>query len=130
MLGCAEPHLKVQSMHYVQEIAAIRACCDNDKTFRILMENYDDNECFSMDTEVLEEDEAELMFGELPRKLTPAEEVEYQRYQAEWDRQDRAEHQQQEKITHANEEYNAQLQAQEEADKKDRRVQRDLLLVQ
>ncbi len=61
------------------------------------------------DTEVLEE--AELTFGEPPRKLTPAEEAAYQKYQAEWDAQDRAEHKQQEKIAHATEEYNARLQA-------------------
>ncbi len=33
-----------------------------------------------LDTVVLEEDEAKLMFGEPPRKLMPAEEAEYQRY--------------------------------------------------
>ncbi len=41
------------------------------------------------DTVVLEEDEVELMFGEPSRKLKPAEEAAYQKYQAKWDEQDR-----------------------------------------
>ncbi len=37
-------HLKC----YDREIAAIKECCDNQDTFHVLLENYND-QCFSMD---------------------------------------------------------------------------------
>ncbi len=109
------------------------------------------------DTVVLEEDKAELMFSEPSRKLTPAEEAAYKKYQAERDEQDRLEHerlqrigrkadeytavlqaqldeekqkQEREKIARANAEYDACLQAREEADEREWTEQCNLLLVQ
>ncbi len=49
VLGREPPDLKVHSECYDREVAAIKWDCTKDQMFPILMENYDDMECFSMD---------------------------------------------------------------------------------
>ncbi len=49
MLGREKADLRVHSMCYNVEVAAIKQGCTEEQTFQILIENYKDFECYSMD---------------------------------------------------------------------------------
>ncbi len=49
MLGCTPLNPKVHSKCYDQHMAEIRDGCTEENTFRVLIENYQDLDCYSTD---------------------------------------------------------------------------------
>ncbi len=49
LLGCTQPDPKVHSKLYDDHVAGIREGCTEENMFRVLIENYEDFDCYSMD---------------------------------------------------------------------------------
>ncbi len=49
VLGCAEPDPRVHLEHYDRKVAEIKRVCLEENMFQVLIENYEDYECYSMD---------------------------------------------------------------------------------